>query len=71
MGVQRLGVDSLAFFHAVQGVGGESLLENQMIFGYAFSVKCFIEWPIANHFLSPSPYYHTQPLDYTQQIEYN
>ena len=35
-GIKRFGIDRLPLFHTVQGIGGKALLEDQIIFGYAF-----------------------------------
>ena len=53
-GIQRFGADGLPVLHAVEGVGGYALLENEIIFGQIFLVESLIEGFVADHGGSPS-----------------
>ncbi len=48
-GIQRFGAYCFAFFHTMKGVGGKSLLKDQVIFGYSLFEKRFIKRLVGNH----------------------
>ena len=70
-GVQGPGGDGLAVLHAVEGVGGDPLLENELIFRDPFLIERLIEGFVADHIISPEKGYHTLSIDYDLYIEYN
>lgn len=47
--IQCFSADCFTFFHAIQGVGGEAFLEDQVVFRDTFFKKCLIKWLIADH----------------------
>lgn len=70
-GVQGGGGNGLAVLHAVEGVGGDPLLENELIFRDPFLIERLIEGFVADHIISPEKGYHTLSIDYDLYIEYN
>ena len=70
-GVERGGRDGLAVLHAVEGVGGDPLLEKELIFRDPFLIERLIEGFVADHIISPEKGYHTLSIDYDLYIEYN
>ena len=53
-GIQRFGADVFSLFDAVEGVGGEALLIDQVVLRYILFVERFIKRFVADHF-----YHHT------------
>ena len=57
--------------HAVEGVGGHTLFEDEIVLRQALLIEGLIERTVADHIASPKKGYHTLPIDYTLYIEYN
>lgn len=47
--IKGFGADSFPSFDTIEGIGGETLLEDQVIFGQALFKKGFVERLVANH----------------------
>lgn len=69
--VQGGGGDGLAVLHAVERVGVHPLFEDQVVFGDIFLKKCLIKGTITDHVSHRNQGYHTEYIDYTENIQYN
>lgn len=49
-GIKRFCADRLSLFDSMKGVGGKTLLEDQVIFSYTFFVESFIKGSITNQY---------------------
>ena len=70
-GVKRGCGNGLAVFHAVDCVRGNALFVNEVVFRQAFTEKCLVKRPVADHVASPIADYHALSIDYTLSLEYN